>query len=429
MPGRAPLAWRMRPQSLDDVDGQEHLLAAGAPLRRLIDTGRVGSLLFWGPPGCGKTTLARLIAAHTALEFVPFSAVTDGVARVREIVAEATTRTRQGGAGTLLFVDEIHRFNRGQQDAFLPHVESGLITLIGATTENPSFEVNAALLSRLRVFVLRPLDDAAITRVLERALADADRGVGPRGASADALALLASHAAGDARRALTALEAAVALLPDASIALSAEAVAETLAAKVPVHDKQGDQHYDVISAFIKSMRGHDPQAALYWLARMLGGGEDPRFVARRMVRFASEDIGLADPNALVQAHAAADAYRLLGSPEGELALAQAAVYLATAPKSNRVYVAWGEVQRAAERTMAAPVPLHLRNAATGLMASLGYGAEYRYPPDEPDGVAAQRYLPDGVDGTWYAPGPIGYEKEVAKRLAWWAARRDGNAGA
>ncbi|MDX2184384.1 MAG: replication-associated recombination protein A [Gemmatimonadaceae bacterium] len=422
---RAPLAWRMRPQSLDEVDGQEALLARGAPLRRMIDSGRIGSLLFWGPPGCGKTTIARLIAQHTALEFVPFSAVTDGVARVREIVAEATARTRQGGLGTLLFVDEIHRFNRGQQDAFLPHVESGLITLVGATTENPSFEVNAALLSRLRVFVLQPLSVAAITRVLERALADSERGLGPRTAAPDALALLSAHAAGDARRALTALEASVALLPDATSELTAAAVAETLAAKLPTHDKGGDQHYDLISAFIKSMRGHDPQAALYWLARLLGGGEDPRFVARRMVRFASEDIGLADPAALAQAQAAADAYRLLGSPEGELALAQAAVYLATAPKSNRVYVAWGEVQRDAERTMAAPVPLHLRNAATGLMASLGYGAAYQYPPDQPDGVADQTYLPDHVSGTWYVPGPIGYEKDVAKRLAWWAARRGG----
>lgn len=428
VPLATPLAARMRPRSLDDVAGQSHLLAPGAPLRAAIEGGRVGSLLLWGPPGTGKTTLARLVAQHTARAFVPFSAVTDGVARVREVVAEAETRKRMG-QGTILFVDEIHRFNRSQQDAFLPHVESGTLVLIGATTENPSFEVNAALLSRLQVHVLRPLEPADVRGVLQRALADVERGYGaaaPGGTAltADdaAVALLAEHADGDARRALGALEAAAAeALARGATTLTVEGVARTLALRVPAHDKSGEAHYDLISAFIKAMRGSDPQGTLYWLARMLRGGEDPRFVARRMVRFASEDVGLADPRALEVAVAARDAFVFLGSPEGELALAEAALYLATAPKSNRVYVAWKAAQALAERHPAAPVPLHLRNAPTALLRSLGYGAGYTYAHDAPPGEQQQDALPPEVGPqVLYDPGPYGFERDIAKRLAWWA---------
>lgn len=425
-----PLAARMRPRTLDEVAGQGHLVGHGAPFRRALEGGRVGSLLFWGPPGTGKTTLARLIATRTDRAFVPFSAVTEGVARVREIVAEAKERLA-GGQGTILFVDEIHRFNRGQQDAFLPHVEAGTVTLVGATTENPSFEVNAALLSRLRVLVLKPLTAGDVAGVLRRALADPERGLGGRVEADEAvIGLLAAWADGDARRALTALEEAAKGLPGALEGhprgrLTAEGLAEGLSARVPAHDKAGDQHYDLISAFIKAMRGSDPQGTLYWLARMVRGGEDPRYVARRMVRFASEDVGLADPRALSMAVAASEAYRQLGTPEGELALAECAVYLATAPKSNRVYVAWGKALELADATPTAPVPPHLRNAPTGLLKALGHGAGYRFAHDAPEGYIPQVYLPPPLAGsTLYEPGPFGFEKEVAKRLAWWQALRE-----
>ena len=431
-PLSAPLASRLRPRTLDDVVGQEHLLAAGKPLRVAMERGETGSILLWGPPGTGKTTIAWLVARHVEGEFVPFSAVTDGIPRIREIVGEAEKR-RQLGARTVLFVDEIHRFNRGQQDALLPHVESGLLTLIGATTENPSFEINGALLSRLRVFVLKPLGRDAVEALLTRALADADHGLGGRGLllAEEARTMLAEQADGDARRALTVLEAA-ALLAEAArgdatgdITISREQVAGALQQRVAVYDKSGEQHFNLISAYHKSMRGSDPQGALYWLARMIEGGEDPLYIARRTVRFAVEDVGLADPRALEIAIAARDAYQFLGSPEGELALAEAAVYLATAPKSNRVYLAWKAALDAARATPAAPVPMHIRNAPTKLMKELGYGDGYQYAHEAPEGYLPQDYLPDEVsDRAFYVPGSFGFEKEVEKRLAWWRALRE-----
>jgi putative ATPase len=423
--GDAPLAARMRPRTLDEFAGQTHLIAPGKPLRMAIEEGRVGSMLFWGPPGSGKTTLARLIAQHTRAEFVPFSAVTEGVARIREVVDDATGR-RARGAGTLLFVDEIHRFNRSQQDALLPHVENGLLTLIGATTENPSFEVNPALLSRMRVFVLQPLSTGELTGVITAALEDRERGLGERSVSvdADALDAMATHANGDARRALTALEAAADSVGRGG-RITLESAREAMQARVLRYDKNREEHFNSISALHKALRGSDPQGALYWLARMLAAGEDPLYVARRMVRFASEDVGLADPQALTVALAARDAYHFLGTPEGELALAEAAIYLATAPKSNRAYVAWGEALRLAKEHPDLEVPLHIRNAPTGLMKELGYGAGYKYAHESDDAFIPQTYLPDEIaDAVIYEPGKFGFERDIARRLAWWSERRE-----
>lgn len=416
-----PLAARMRPRTLDEVVGQGELLGAGKPLREAIERGTLGSIILWGPPGTGKTTLGRLVARYTDREFVPFSAVTEGVSRVREIIADAERRL-QLGRRTVLFVDEIHRFNRAQQDAFLAAVESGIVTLIGATTENPSFELNGALLSRTRVFVLQPLDVAALQEVLRRALTDGERGLGglQLTASDEALAWLAVQADGDARRALAILEAA-AMHAGTAGTLTEAGLRDAMQLRVARYDKVGEEHYNLMSAYHKALRGSDPQGALYWLARMIDGGEDPLYIARRTIRCAAEDVGLADPLALQLALAARDTYRALGSPEGELAIAEAAVYLAVAPKSNRVYVAWGAALEVARATPAAAVPLHIRNAPTPLMKELGYGKGYEYAHAVPEAYTPQEYLPDAIRGTvLYEPGPFGFEKEIAKRLSWWA---------
>ena len=416
----APLAARMRPRSLDEFVGQSKLAGEGRPLRQLIESGRVPSLIFWGPPGTGKTTLAGLLASRMEAAFIPFSAVTDGIPRVRKILEEAKARRAATGCGTVLFVDEIHRFNRAQQDALLPHVERGAVTLIGATTENPSFEVVGPLLSRTRVFVLDPLAPEEVGEICARALRDPKRGLGAYGLTidADALSRLGIEADGDARRALNALETAADLArANGAPAITVEHVAAALQKRFARYDKSGEEHFNLISALHKAVRGSDVDAALYWLARMLDGGEDPLYLARRLVRMASEDIGLADPGALAVTIAARDAYHFLGSPEGDLALAQAVTYLAIAPKSNAVYRAFGAASGAARETPAAPVPLHIRNAPTRLMKELGYGSGYRYDHDEADGVARQSYLPDSLRGRiWYDPGDRGWEVEARRRL-------------
>ena len=421
-----PLAARMRPKTLDGFLGQEHLLGPGKALGDLIRRGEIGSCIFWGPPGSGKTTLARIIANYTDRHFEPFSAVTEGVPRVREIIKEAEERLKYQGQGTILFCDEIHRFNRAQQDAFLPWVENGIITLIGATTENPSFELTGALLSRCRVFVLEPLTDEHIRTVLDRALELENKGRREKGDvrfEPAAVDLLVAHAQGDARRALNTLEAVLKHVTSISplpSPIPPDVIRQVLERPLPTYDKSGEQHYNLISALHKAVRGSDPQGALYWLARMLAGGEDPLYLARRLVRIASEDIGLADPRALSVALAAKDAYHFLGSPEGELALAEATIYLATAPKSNRAYAAFGEAQEAAKAHPAEPVPLHIRNAPTGLMKDLGYGAGYKYAFDSAQAYIPQEYLPEALRGaSWYVPTDFGYEKTIKERMEWW----------
>jgi putative ATPase len=431
-----PLAARMRPRTLDDFLGQDHLLGPGKALGELIRRGDVGSCIFWGPPGSGKTTLARIIANYTDRHFEPFSAVTEGVARVREIIREAEERLKYQGQGTILFCDEIHRFNRAQQDAFLPWVENGIITLIGATTENPSFELTGALLSRCRVFVLQPLVPEQLIALVRRALTDSDRGLGRLGLEIEenALALLTRESDGDARRALQALEAAAEYLMGKGTgggkrAITVGVVADALQKRVAKYDKGGEEHFNLISALHKAVRGSDVEGALYWLARMLAGGEDPLYLARRLVRIASEDVGLADPRALALTLAAKDAYHFLGSPEGELALAEATVYLATAPKSNRVYRAFGEATAAAAAHPAEPVPLHIRNAPTKLMHEIGYGEGYQYAHDHEGAYVAQEYLPDALRGSrWYEPTDSGYEKSVKERIDWWQQQKRDAAG-
>jgi len=422
----------MRPHRIDDFVGQDHLLGKGKVLRSTIETGQVYSMILWGPPGTGKTTLARILADSSQCHFVSFSAVLSGVKDIREVVEGARRREQQNSRRTVLFVDEIHRFNKAQQDAFLPHVEQGTVVLIGATTENPSFEVIAPLLSRAKVFVLKPLNVEEIEELLRRALSDTTRGLGKESVDTpeEVLRDIAVFANGDARIGLNTLELAVELTaPDGEKrrCLTVETLREVVGRKPLLYDKEGEEHYDLISAFHKSLRGGDPDAGLYWLGRMLEGGEDPLYIARRMVRFASEDVGNADPQALQVAVAATDAFRFIGPPEGHLALAQATVYLACSPKSNAVYRGFENMIRDVRGAEALPVPLHLRNAPTDLMRKLGYGRAYKYPHDYPGHFVDEEYLPENLRGrTYYHPGESGFEATIRKRLAtWWKTKKDG----
>ena len=422
-----PLAERLRPRTLEEFVGQDHLLGPNKILNSLLARGTLPSLILWGPPGCGKTTLARLLAKMVDANFVSFSAVLSGIPELRTIIEEAKETKRLGGPRTVLFVDEIHRFNKAQQDAFLPHVESGLITLIGATTENPSFEIISPLLSRCQVLTLNRLDKDALSALIERALKDKDRGLGSLELSMDKEArdLLVEKADGDARSLLNFLELsaelAVSQVPDGKGAvITVDIVEEAIQQRQLRYDKKGEEHFNIISAFHKSLRGSDPDAALYWLARMLSAGEDPHYVARRMVRFASEDIGNADPNALTISINALSAYDFLGKPEGELALAQAALYLATAPKSNAVYTAYGEAISDVRRFGTLPVPLHIRNAPTKLMKDLGYGKGYKYAHNYQDAVVDQEHMPAELrNRIYYKPTTRGYEKVIKDRLDKW----------
>jgi putative ATPase len=417
-----PLADRMRPRTLQEFVGQEHLIGPGKPLRTQIERDDTGSLLFWGPPGTGKTTLAKIIAQMSKAEFIEFSAVLAGIKEIKQVMADAE-RARQYGTRTIVFIDEIHRFNKAQQDAFLPHVEKGNIRLIGATTENPSFEINAALLSRCRVYLLKPLTEDQVVLLLKRALADEERGLGALHltASEETLKKIAAYTSGDARSAYNVLEVAAGLARPAGgkklAEITDDIVRDALQKRILLYDKTGEEHYNLISALHKSVRNSDPDAALYWLGRMLEAGEDPLYIARRVVRMAVEDIGLADPNALSLCMAARDAVDFIGMPEGNLALAQAAVYLSVAPKSNALYTAYGAVLEDVEQTAADPVPLHLRNAPTALMKGLGYGKDYQYAHDVEGKVADMQCLPDNLrDRVYYRPTNEGIEKRIRERL-------------
>lgn len=416
-----PLADRLRPRTLDEFVGQEELLSPGKPLRVQIERDELGSMLFWGPPGCGKTTLARIIAKRTRSEFIPFSAVLSGIKEIKDVMSKGE-RARHYGQRTIVFVDEVHRFNRAQQDAFLPHVEAGNILLIGATTENPSFEVIAPLLSRMKVYILKALSAEQVVLLLKRALVDSDRGLGKEKIEAgdEILERIAIIANGDARSAYNTLEALVLGTepgPDGRRVLSQTLLEDVLQKKILPYDKTGEEHFNLISALHKSVRNSDADAALYWLARMLESGEDPLYLARRMVRMASEDIGLADPNALAVTIAAKEAFDFIGPPEGYLALAQAAVYLSLAPKSNALYTAYGEVHDDLQQTIAEPVPLHLRNAVTGLMKHVGYGKGYQYAHDAEEKITDMTCLPDSLLGrTYYHPTDQGLEERIRERL-------------
>lgn len=418
-----PLAERLRPASLEEVVGQSHLLAASAPLGRMLAAGRLASIILWGPPGCGKTTIARLLAERVGLYFEPLSAVFSGVADLRKVF-DAAEKRKQTGRSTLLFVDEIHRFNRAQQDGFLPYVENGTVVLVGATTENPSFELNGALLSRCQVLVLHRLDDEAQEALLVKAEAEIGHALP---LDPDARAAMRAMADGDGRYLLNLAEDLAALPPEP--VLDPAGLAAAVQRRAPAYDKDREGHYNLISALHKSLRGSDTDAALYWMARMLEGGEDPLFIARRLTRFAVEDVGLADPNAMVQAVAAWDVYERLGSPEGELALVQLAIYLGTAPKSNAAYKAYGAVRRAAKSTGSLMPPMHILNAPTKMMKQLGYSDGYKYDHDDPDGFSGQNYFPDGMERTrFYRPVERGFEREIRKRLEYWDRLREKKGG-
>ena len=425
----APLAERMRPSTLDKFVGQDHILKEGKPLRKAIEADKLQSSILWGPPGTGKTTLARIIAQRTDAHFISFSAVLSGVKEIRAVVRQAKEDQRSDNRATILFVDEIHRFNKAQQDAFLPHVEDGTIILIGATTQNPSFEVISPLLSRTRVFVLELLKEGELETILKRALSDEERGLGKYSVTIDPIALryITVMADGDARRALNTLEPAVmTTAPDRENRrhITLDIIKDVVQRKLPIYDKKGEEHYNLISALHKSMRGSDPDAALYWLGRMLETGEDPLYILRRLIRFASEDVGNADPQALQVAISAMEAYRFVGSPEGDLAIAQSTLYLACAPKSNAVYTAYSAVQGDIQKTKALPVPLHIRNAPTSLMKGLGYGKGYKYPHNFQDGHVEGDYLPENLKGRiYYRPADRGFEAIIRKRLEKWREKK------